>query len=362
MERFAKEKSSMKIVTLYNHKGGVAKTTTTFNLARLLCNKGKKILIVDADPQCNMTELLLSNIIEDMDCETEETGIIKELPGNSLLEILQPRFNGDVPQVDIDEIKDIKIDENLYLIRGDVSLSTIEDHLAEAYSQRFSNKIHERRNYVAFGDMLERYGAQKGFDYILLDVGPSSGALTRNCFLACDAFMIPLNADRFNVQAIHTLTEIITRWIVEHQQVYEDFKKLDLPIREGKPVFLGVIPQHFKKYKGKPKAGFELWIQRIKQCVMEELIPRLSEIDSRIVENLDNDNVLITQIPDFGSLASCAQECGKAVFEVTQEDTALINNGVKWAGGAWNDAVVRMNNFKDEFEKIYKRLEWLEEI
>ncbi len=349
----------MKILTLYNHKGGVAKTTTTFNLARMLQNKGKKVLVVDADPQCNMTELMLSNLIEEMDLEAEKTGVEKELPGTSLLEILKPRFDGDIPQVDIDAIESVKVDQNLYLIRGDVSLSKIEDHLAEAYNQRFSNKIHERRNYVAFGDMLERYGTKNEFDYILMDVGPSSGALTRSCFLACDAFLIPLNADRFNVQAIHTLTEIISRWIIEHQQIYDDFRRLGLPIRQGKPVFLGAIPQHFKKYKGKPKAGFDLWIQRIRQCIMQELVPNLEKIDVSMVEKITNENVLITQIPDFGSLASCAQECGKAVFEVTQEDTALINCGTKWVGGAWNDAVKRMNLYKEEFEKICKRLEWL---
>lgn len=208
----------MRIVTLYNHKGGVSKTTTTYNLARYLKNKGKRVLVVDADPQCNMTEMLLCDVIEKLDKEAEKTGNIKELPGTSLLEILEPRFNGDVPSVQVDRIQNVKIDENLWLIRGDVSLNKLEDAMAEAHSQRFSNKIHEKRNYVALGDMLQRYGSEKNYDYILIDVGPSSGALTRSCFLACDAFMIPMSADRFNVQAIHTLTEILHRWIEEHNQ------------------------------------------------------------------------------------------------------------------------------------------------
>lgn len=91
----------MKIVTLYNHKGGVSKTTTTFNLARYLKKQGKKVLVVDADPQCNMTELLMCNIIAELDEEAETTGEVKELPGTSLLEILRPRFDGDIPMVDM---------------------------------------------------------------------------------------------------------------------------------------------------------------------------------------------------------------------------------------------------------------------
>lgn len=188
-------------------------------------------------------------------------------------------------------------------------------------------------------------------------MGPSSGALTRSCFLACDAFMIPMSADCFNVQAIHTLTEILHRWIEEHNQVYNDFIKLKLPIRVGKPKFLGAIPQHFKKYKGRPKAGFELWMNRIQNTLMQELVPSLLELDSSIVSDISEDNVIVTKIPDFGSLAVCAQECGKAVFEVEQEDTALINNGNKWTGSTWNDAKERMTLYEKEFEKIFQRLD-----
>lgn len=350
----------MKIITLYNHKGGVSKTTTTYNLARFLQNKEKKVLVVDADPQCNMTEMLLCDVIERLDEEAERTGVVAELPGTSLLQVLEPRFNGDESFVNIDRIGSVQIDTNLWLLRGDVSLNRLEDYIAEAHTQRFSNKIHEKRNYVALGDMLLRYGQKKKLDYILIDVGPSSGALTRSCFLACDAFFIPMSADRFNVQAIHTLTEILHRWIEEHNQVYGDFNKLNLPIREGRPRFLGAIPQHFKKYKGRPKAGFELWMNRIQDTLMKELVPSLKTIDDEIVSGITEENVIVTKIPDFGSLAVCAQECGKAVFEVKQEDTALINNGVKWTGATWNDAVKRMESYEQEFEKIYSRLEWLE--
>ena len=315
---------------------------------------------MDADPQCNMTEMLLCDVIERLDEEAERTGGVAELPGTSLLQVLEPRFNGDESFVNIDRIESVQIDTNLWLLRGDVSLNRLEDYIAEAHTQRFSNKIHEKRNYVALGDMLLRYGQKKKLDYILIDVGPSSGALTRSCFLACDAFFIPMSADRFNVQAIHTLTEILHRWIEEHNQVYGDFNKLNLPIREGRPRFLGAIPQHFKKYKGRPKAGFELWMNRIQDTLMKELVPSLKTIDDEIVSGITEENVIVTKIPDFGSLAVCAQECGKAVFEVKQEDTALINNGVKWTGATWNDAVNRMESYEQEFEKIYSRLEWLE--
>jgi chromosome partitioning protein len=105
-----------KIITFYNHKGGVSKTTTTFNIAHLLAASGKRVLVVDADPQCNMTELMLSQLIDQLDREAEATGQQNELPGSSLLSILRPRIDGAVAFVDTDGIDMVEVRDNLYLI------------------------------------------------------------------------------------------------------------------------------------------------------------------------------------------------------------------------------------------------------
>ena len=202
------------IVTLYNHKGGVSKTTTTFNLAHLLAEKKKKVLVVDADPQCNMTELLLAPQIAELDEEAEERGNENKIPGTSLLDILKPRIDSDVPEVNIDKVETVPINDYLDCIPGSIDLNILEDPLAEAFNQRFNaTKIHEKRNYVAVGDFLTRFGEKNNYDYVFLDVGPSSGALTRTCFLSCDALFIPVSPDRFNVQAIRSLSSIIGRWM-----------------------------------------------------------------------------------------------------------------------------------------------------
>jgi chromosome partitioning protein len=183
------EKNMTHVVTLYNHKGGVSKTTTTFNLAHFLAEAGHKVLAIDADPQCNLTELMLAPTLAALDDLEQQSGNEQRLDGTSLLDILTPRLNGEVAQVDLTTVITIPIIENLELLRGDVALSSIEDALAEAHIQRFSNKTHEKRTYVALADLLSRHGEQHNIDYILIDVGPSSGALTRSCFLACDGFL-----------------------------------------------------------------------------------------------------------------------------------------------------------------------------
>lgn len=208
-----------RIVTLYNHKGGVSKTTTTFHLAHALVEHKKlRVLVVDGDPQCNLTELCLFKQLEELD-RLEEAGTLTQLPGTSIKDALWPRLDGERPDVDVDSISLVQPDEaaQLFLFRGDIGLSEAEDRLSYAYSQRMTADMHQKRNYVAIHDMLRRLGEREKFDVILLDVGPSAGALTRNFFLASDRFLVPVAPDRFNFQAIGTLTQILKKWVTEHQ-------------------------------------------------------------------------------------------------------------------------------------------------
>jgi len=108
-----------RIVTLYNHKGGVSKTTTTFNVAHYLARSGIKTLVVDADPQCNMTELLMFKTIEQYD----EQGI-EDLPGKSLLDLLRPRISGETATIEIKPEDIVPITDNLSVLRGDVKSSS----------------------------------------------------------------------------------------------------------------------------------------------------------------------------------------------------------------------------------------------
>lgn len=351
----------VKIVTLYNHKGGVSKTTTTFNLAHFLAERGNKVLAVDADPQCNLTELMLATLLAELDDKEQKTGEESQLGGSSLLKLLKPRIDGDISAIPTESVESIEINANLSLIRGDVNLSSIEDALAEAHIQRFSNKTHEKRTYVAIGDILTRYGEEKELDYIVIDVGPSSGALTRACFLACDGFFVPTSPDRFNVQAIGTLSTILRKWITEHRQIVDEFTSLDLPIRDGLPQFLGVILQNFKIRGGVPKPTYRMWMNRIPEKVSESLFPALNSIPNLqkdLSSGLDASNIVAAQIRDFEGLAPIMQECGKPMFGLDQLDTAAFNTGNSpWTGAAWTQALERMEIYKSNIADIASKLE-----
>lgn len=347
----------MKIITLYNHKGGVSKTTSTFNLASYLADTGNKVLMVDADPQCNLTEIALAPVIEALDSKaaTSATAKIDDLPGTGLLDALNQRIKGDAAFIDLSKVHPYKVRENLYLLRGSVDLSSIEDDLAEAHVQRMSMRTNLMRTYVAIGDFLTRLAAKEEYDYVFIDVGPSSGALTRAFFLVCDGFFIPVAPDRFNVQAIGTLARIIDRWMTEHALIRGQYVDLGLPIRHGTPAFLGSIVQAFKLYAGKPKPAYQLWMSRIPKEIGLTLKPVLKKHGDGKLYLPTGGKPVAVEIPDFNQLAPLMQEVGKAVFNIAQADTSRISDSQSpWKGNNWTKAEVRMKDYRSRFEQLSK--------
>lgn len=336
-----------KIITLYNHKGGVSKTTTTFNLANALAQRfGKRVLMVDADPQCNLTELALGYYIDELDKKTAETGVENQLPGTTILEALRPRFSGDRSSVDVEAIQPLqgnRFDERVIILRGDIGLSEAEDTLSQAHSMRTTNEIHQKRNYVAIHDMLRRLSEKYSAEYVLLDVGPSAGALTRSCFLAADAFLVPVFPDRFNYQAMNSLSHIIAKWVQEHASVIEDFQRLGLNVAKGAPIFYGLIVQRFQRYGGSPKPAFDHWMKRLPQRALSQLMPSYERVAGKnaIIEQCWT-NPSVAEIPDFSSLAPMMLTHGKPVWTLTQDDTG-------WRGNVWEERESTMEQLKRKF-------------
>jgi chromosome partitioning protein len=355
---------NLKIITLYNHKGGVSKTTSTFNLATLMADMGKRVLMVDADPQCNLTEIALARTIAELDEQADIFSSVEvpELPGTSVLDALNQRIQGDAAFIDLSKVKTHVVGHNLSLLRGSVDLSSIEDDLAEAHVQRLAMRTNLMRTYIAIGDFLTRLAEKERYDYIFIDVGPSSGALTRAFFLVCDAFFLPVAPDRFNVQAIGTLSKILDRWMTDHAHVRQQYEDLGLPIRHGSPAFLGAIVQAFKLYAGKPKPGYKLWMSRLPKQIVSSLKPVMQK--HGVLKNLylpTASKPIAVEIPDFNQLAPLMQEVGKAVFKIEQSDTARITeSGKPWLGNNWTQAKTRMGEYRNLLERLVKISEALE--
>lgn len=327
-----------KVATFYNNKGGVSKTTTLFNVAVFLSQrKSKKILLVDCDPQCNLTELFLAS---------SET-YLKELklPGTSVYQALRPRFQGDASRVDAGTVELISspIYERLSLLRGDFELSLAEAYLSSAVNLSITENVHEKNTYLALRRLFVDVGKLHDVDYVLVDVGPSTGALTRLAFLSCDVFVIPTTPDRFCNQAVEVLSRVVADWVRRHKDIMSTFPPFGLETFVGRPVFLGAVSQNFKAFSGRLKESYAKWDKLIAKNLRRHFVENGPVGHSSQVEK----SPYLTQIPDVGTLAPIAQMFGRAIFDVQRSDTEMASTtGASYGGVVWANWVERMHDYE----------------
>ena len=162
-----------KIISVANQKGGVGKTTTTVNLATILAKRGKKVLLIDADPQGNAT----SGLGLDKDLEPSTYDIL--VNDTSLEEAMQKTI-----------IKNLKVcPANMDLAGAEVELVSMMSR-----EQRLKEKV----------DIIK-----DKFDYILIDCPPSLGLVTLNSFTASNSVLIPVQCEYFALEGLGQLLNTI---------------------------------------------------------------------------------------------------------------------------------------------------------
>lgn len=199
--------SDMKVITFFNNKGGVGKTTTIVNLASYLSiSKNKKILLVDLDPQSNATQAILPEDmwLEFYDPENPETR-------KTIYDCFRKIENGDSEFVNID-IPVISSQNNfkIALIPGHPKLSIIDDTMSKSWAETMSGDRGALRKLNWLNQLKQ---GNNDFDYILIDMGPSLGALNRSALLNSDFFLTPMASDIFSLLGISNIAEWMERWI-----------------------------------------------------------------------------------------------------------------------------------------------------
>src|SRR6266540_1626865 len=123
----------MQTLTLFNHKGGVGKTTLTVNLADAFADAGETVLLVDTDPQCNLSAFYLTEDDLDKILADSRAGS----PSDTVWAAIEPVVKG---RGDIRQVEAAKIRDGVHLLVGDVWLSQYEEELPAAWTESFARK------------------------------------------------------------------------------------------------------------------------------------------------------------------------------------------------------------------------------
>lgn len=331
-----------KIISLFNHKGGVSKTTTTFNLGWALAGLGQRVLIVDGDPQCNLTGTVLGF------SGTEDFEVFyQRVPLANLCFALKPAFDGRPEKLEI-AAPQATSKKGLSILAGHIDLSQYEAQLAVAFST--SQALPALRNLPgAIGHLLRATAEKNGIDLVLVDMSPSIGSLNQSLFLASDFFLVPTSPDYFCYLALNSLATVLPRWNELAAQHRSD--KLSYPLPNNGPRFLGIISQRYRPRSGSPAASFQGWIDRIKETANVTLVPALAPHGMSVTREqfeasgADDTPYNLANIADFNSLIAQSHVHNTPVFALT--DAQIERTGY---------VLATMRASRDNFVEVFDRL------
>lgn len=287
-------------VALLNHKGGVGKTTLTVNLAFALAKLGKNVLLVDSDPQCNLTSYLVQGDVVDkwLDESEREQGI-------TIWSGLRPvvHLNNEIKTLQPFERAD-----RIFLIPGDIRLSEYELDLHQAWLDCLQRRIKGFKTTCALSAIVDDSAARVEADFVFYDVGPNIGPLNRAILLDCDCFIVPAACDYFSVRALKTLGQSIASWLKDWK-IIAQLAPSGAPLLRGTPVFLGYVLQRFRMYGGELASQYREYAKQLERSIFSDIISVLREVDGSLAPGSIS-NFRLGQIKDFTSLATAAQTEG----------------------------------------------------
>lgn len=331
-------------ISLFNHKGGVSKTTTAFNLGWMLASKGKRVLLADCDPQCNLTGMVLG-----LNGSDEFSAIYAAEGVRNIRDGLAPAFESRPVPIAPVICEEIAGQPNMFLIPGHIGLAEYEVTLGIA--QELSGSLVTLQNLPGCIHHLFQITAQKyEIDYILVDMSPSLGAINQNLLMTSDYFLVPMAPDYFSVMATDSLASVLPKWKAWSKQAQSIaiLQKATYPYPITEPKFLGTVIQKYRLSKGDtPSNAFQKWIDDIEHAVQNKLIPSLKECDM-LLPDAAYASVGITsgkpllQMSDFNSLIALSQKHKAPVFALT--DAQLEQKGV-----VLDITKASMNKFKTSF-------------
>ncbi|MFN0048026.1 MAG: ParA family protein [Cytophagales bacterium] len=295
-------------IAFYNHKGGVSKTTSVFHIGWKLAEMGCKVLLVDADSQCNLTLLALGIV--------QFEKYYKNNPLDNIKDALTPAFKAQTHL--IKPVDCLTIRDNLYLLPGHIDLASYEIQLGFSFQL---NSFGTMQNLPgSFSYLFDKTANKYSADYILIDLNPSISAINQDLVLSSDFFIIPTSPDYFSLMAIKSLSNVLPQWETWAINARKTFSDAVYPFPQNKPKFLGYTVNNYNIRNGEPANAPQSVMTEIDATINTSLIPQLKKAD--LLLDLENygDTFCLGQISNFNSLMQKSQKAGVPVFNLSAED------------------------------------------
>jgi cellulose biosynthesis protein BcsQ len=305
---------SVPVLTFFNNKGGVGKTSLVYHLAWMFAEQGLRVMAVDLDPQANLTAAFLD--------EDRLADLWKDSAGASTI------FRSVKPLLDVGDFAPVdyqKLDQRLALIPGDLGLSGFEDALSATWTDALSDKNKTRpfRILTAFWRASQESAKRFDADLIVFDVGPNLGAINRAALLASNHVVVPLGADLFSLQGLRNLGPTLRDWRLGWTRRRDDWKspEFDLPLGDMTPV--GYIAMRHGVRLTRPVKAYTRWLDQIPAEFRRSVLAT----DATAAPVIGEDQYCLAMLKNYNSLMPLAQEARKPIFSLRAADGAIGSHG-----------------------------------
>lgn len=307
---YGTKKNNPVAVCFFNNKGGVGKTTLVANLAaELSLNHDKKVLVIDADPQCNLTQYVLT---DDAFLEVYEGN---DDP-NTIYSVIHPLSIGKGYQEQLPLRRSDAFGFDVVI--GDPRLALKEDLLAQDWRDAKAGGTRGLRTTFVFYDLIAK---ASDYDFVFFDMGPSLGAINRAILLSVSYFVVPMSIDIFSSWAIKNIGEAVKVWQRDLEFGIRNAEDpSELPSHGYRELqFIGyVTQQHKERTEGGSRRIVEAY-EQISQRLPAEVLEKLGEL-----YNTQSMNPHLGDIKHLASLAPKSQTLHQPMITVTAKGSYTL--------------------------------------
>lgn len=291
----------MKCLALFNGMGRLGASTLTFNLAHMFARMGHPAAAVDLDPQCGLSELMLSddslcNLWEDDRPVTAAHCLEPVRLGRGA--VLEPLL--------------ITVERDLALLPGDPALALFEQRSAEEWAlARASGRTALPESMQALHRLCRSAGEKARAEIVLLDTGPGLGALNRAALLACDQVVVPIGPDLFSLRGLQIMGPALREWGQEWAAAQPQARPSRLPCE---PIGY-IVHRQFARLET-PVIPPGTWWSRIPSAYRTSVLGLRAEEGVQVLD----DPHCLASLEHMASLLPLAQVARRPLFDLRRAD------------------------------------------